>query len=87
MEYLSVAAAQQCVLESVAVFGAEQVKLEQSLGRVLAEEVRANRDQPPYDISAMDGYALRSADLTNVPATLEIIEDIKAGDIDRKSVV
>ena len=86
MEHLSVAAAQQCVLESVAAFGAEPVKLEQSLGRVLAEEVRANRDQPPYDISAMDGYALRSADLTNVPVTLEIIEDIKAGDMPSKTL-
>ena len=86
MEYLSVAAAQHCVLESVAAFGAEQVKLEQSLGRVLAEEVRANRDQPPYDISAMDGYALRSADLGAIPATLEIIEDIKAGDMPTKTL-
>jgi len=86
MEYLSVAAAQQCVLESVATFGAEPVKLEQSLGRVLAEEVRANRDQPPYNISAMDGYALRSADLGNIPATLEIIEDIKAGDMPTKTL-
>ena len=86
MKYLSVAAAQQCMLESVATFGAEQVKLEQSLGRVLAEEVRANRDQPPYDISAMDGYALRSADLGNVPATLTIIEDIKAGDMPGKTL-
>jgi molybdopterin molybdotransferase len=84
MEHLSVAAAQQCVLEAVAAFGAEQVKLEQSLGRVLAEEVRANRDQPPYDISAMDGYALRSADLAAVPAILQIIEDIKAGDMPTK---
>lgn len=86
MEYLSVAAAQCVVLESVATMGAEQVKLEQSLGRVLAEEVRANRDQPPYDISAMDGYALRSADLAGVPATLEIIEDIKAGDMPSKTL-
>ncbi|MDO8810941.1 MAG: molybdopterin molybdotransferase MoeA [Gallionella sp.] len=86
MEYLSVAAAQQCVLDSVAAFGAEQVKLEQSLGRVLAEEVRANRDQPPYNISAMDGYALRSADLAVIPATLEIIEDIKAGDMPAKTL-
>ncbi|MDO8466439.1 MAG: molybdopterin molybdotransferase MoeA [Gallionella sp.] len=86
MEHLSVAAAQQCVLEAVATMGAEPVKLEQSLGRVLAEEVRANRDQPPYDISAMDGYALRSADLGNVPATLEIIEDIKAGDMPTKTL-
>lgn len=81
MEYLSVAAAQQCVLESVAAVGIETVKLELALGLVLAEEVRANRDQPPYDISAMDGYALRSNDLTGIPATLEIIEDIKAGDM------
>lgn len=86
MEYLSVAAAQRVVLESVSAFGAEQVKLEQSLGRVLAEEVRANRDQPPYDISAMDGYALRSADLNNIPATLEIVEDIKAGDMPTKTL-
>src|SRR3989338_2762625 len=86
MEHLSVTAAQQCVLESVAVFDAEQVGLEQALGRVLAEEVCANRDQPPYDISAMDGYALRSADLGNIPATLEIIEDIKAGDMPTKTL-
>ncbi|TAN79881.1 MAG: molybdopterin molybdenumtransferase MoeA, partial [Gallionella sp.] len=84
MEYLSVSAAQKCVLESVAALGAEPVKLEQSLGRVLAQEVSANRDQPPYDISAMDGFALRSADLANIPATLEIVEDIKAGDMPTK---
>lgn len=85
-EHLQVGEAQRVVLESVAVFGAEQVKLEQSLGRVLAEEVRANRDQPPYDISAMDGYALRSADLASIPATLEIIEDIKAGDMPTRTL-
>src|SRR3989338_3558883 len=84
MEHLQVSEAQRLVLESVVVFGAEQVELEQALGRVLAEEVWANRDQPPYDISAMDGYALRSADLANVPATLQIIEDIKAGDMPTK---
>ena len=86
MEHLSVTDAQKCVLESVAVLGTEPVRLEQSLGRVLAEDVRANRDLPPYDVSAMDGYALRSADLKNVPATLAIIEDIKAGDMPAKTV-
>ncbi len=86
MEYLQVSEAQRVVLETVATMGAEQVKLEQSLGRVLAEEVRANRDQPPFDISAMDGYALRSADLAGIPATLEIIEDIKAGDLPTKTL-
>jgi molybdopterin molybdotransferase len=87
MEYLSVSEAQRLVLESVATFDAEPVKLEQSLGRVLAEEVCANRDQPPYDISAMDGYALCSADLCAIPATLEIVEDIKAGDMPTKTLV
>ncbi|HEY4698231.1 MAG TPA: gephyrin-like molybdotransferase Glp [Gallionella sp.] len=86
MEYLSITKAQECVLESVAVLGAEPVKLEQSLGRVLAEDIRANRDLPPYDVSAMDGYAVRSADLANVPVSLEIIEDIRAGDMPRKNV-
>jgi molybdopterin molybdotransferase len=86
MEYLSVTDAQQCILESVKTLGAEPVRLEQSLGRVLAEDVRANRDLPPYDVSAMDGYALRSADLAKVPVSLEIIEDIRAGDMPDKQI-
>jgi molybdopterin molybdotransferase len=86
MEYLSVTNAQQCILECVHKLDVESVGLEQSLGRVLAEDVRANRDLPPYDVSAMDGYALRSADLANIPATLEVIEDIKAGDLPAKTV-
>lgn len=79
-EHLSVAAVQRLMLESVVAPGTEQVRLEQSLGRVLAEEVCANRDLPPHDVSSMDGYALRSADLAGIPATLEIVEDIRAGD-------
>jgi molybdopterin molybdotransferase len=86
MEHLSVTNAQKCILETVNKLGIETVKLEQSLSRVLAEDVRANRDQPPYDVSAMDGYAVRSADLANVPVTIEIIEDIKAGDMPTKIV-
>ncbi|OFZ66600.1 MAG: molybdenum cofactor biosynthesis protein [Betaproteobacteria bacterium RBG_16_56_24] len=79
-------AAQRCVLETIKLLGTENVKLEQALGRVLAENIYANRNIPPYDVSAMDGYAVRSADLANVPAALEIIEDIKAGDMPRKTV-
>jgi len=86
MEYLSVTNAQNCILESVNKLDIETVRLEQSLGRVLAEDVRANRDLPPYDVSAMDGFAVRSADVANVPATLTIIEDIKAGDMPDKTV-
>lgn len=86
MEHLSVTSAQECILESVKLLAAEPAGLEQSLGRVLAEDVRANRDLPPYDVSAMDGYAVRSADLSNIPATLDVIEDIKAGDMPGKIV-
>jgi molybdopterin molybdotransferase len=86
-EHLSVESAQKCVLQSVARLIAEPVRLEDSLGRVLAEDVRANRDLPPYNVSAMDGFALRSKDLANLPATLEIIEDIKAGDMPTRTVM
>ena len=86
MEHLTVTAAQQCVLELIKLLGTESVRLEQSLGRVLAEDIHANRDQPPYDVSAMDGFALRGADVANAPAVLTIIEDIKAGDMPGKTV-
>ena len=79
MEYLSLTAAQQCLLKHTARLGAESITLEKSLGRVLAEAVSANRDHPPYDVSAMDGYALRCADISHAPVILSVIEDIKAG--------
>ena len=78
--HLSIGEAQACVLRHVPVGGIEEVSLEISLGRVLAEDVRANRDLPPCDVSAMDGFAVRSADLTRGCATLKVIDDLKAGD-------
>lgn len=79
MEYLSLTAAQLCILQHTLTLGVESVRLEQSLGRVLAEEVHSNRDHPPYDVSAMDGYAVRAADLAVMPSELTVVEDIKAG--------
>ena len=86
MEHLQVSSAQRVILESVVIGGMESIGLEKALGRVLAADICANRDLPPYDVSVMDGYALCSADLTNVPALLHIIEDIKAGDMPSQSV-
>jgi len=80
MGNLSVSAAQAIVLQHAVSLGVERVKLEESLARVLAEDVRANRDQPPCDVSAMDGFALRSADLLSPPTALSVVEDVKAGD-------
>lgn len=73
--------AQRCALQHAAPLGTETVDLLQSLGRVLAQEVKSNRDHPPYDVSAMDGYAVRAADLATTPAQLKVIADIKAGEL------
>jgi len=59
---ISLAEAQERVLAGVEALEAETVALAQASGRVCASEVRARLDQPPADLSAMDGYALRAAD-------------------------
>ena len=59
--------------------GAEAVPLVSGLGRVLAEEVTADRDLPPFPRATRDGYALRSADLARLPAELKVIGEIRAG--------
>ena len=88
---LSVKAAQTLILQHVGTLAVETVRLEAALGRVIAEAISANRDQPPGDVSAMDGFALRSADLPREPgaspAALAIIEDIKAGDRPLRTVL
>jgi len=58
----------------------ESVDLLSSPGRVLAEQVRADRDIPPFPRSTRDGYAVRCADLDKIPATLEVIGEVKAGE-------
>ncbi len=57
----------------------ESLPLLQASGRILAETIAADRDFPPFPRVTRDGYALRAADLAAVPATLEIIAEIKAG--------
>ena len=57
----------------------ERVPLAECRGRTLAEEVAALRTQPPFPASAMDGYAVRAADIAQVPATLNVIGESAAG--------
>ncbi|ESQ77225.1 gephyrin-like molybdotransferase Glp [Asticcacaulis sp. AC402] len=59
----------------------ETVALTKALGRVLAQDVTATRDQPPFKASAMDGYAVRSQDLARRvnPATLKLVGESQAG--------
>jgi molybdopterin molybdotransferase len=58
----------------------ETVDLMAGLGRVLAEGILADRDFPPFARATRDGYAVRAADLAEVPARLEVVGEVKAGD-------
>jgi molybdopterin molybdotransferase len=79
MRPLSVAEALQRILDAVAPTAAETVPVEAAHGRVLAEELIARLTQPPFDASAMDGYAVRSLDLGRLPSTLDVIGTAAAG--------
>jgi molybdopterin molybdotransferase len=57
----------------------ESVSLHEAYGRILAEDARALEDLPPFDRAAMDGFAVRSADLARLPATLAVVGEIAAG--------
>ncbi len=67
------------ILAAVRVQPAEQVSLTGALGRVLAEDVGSRRTQPPAAMSAMDGYAVRAADVTTAPTTLRVVAEVPAG--------
>lgn len=86
MENLKASEAQRVIFGSITTLGVETIKLEQSLGRVLAEDIRANRDLPPYPASAMDGFAVCATGIVSAPVQLEIIEDINAGDMPKRIV-
>src|SRR5580698_1012621 len=57
----------------------EKVALDAAYGRVLAQDLKALRTQPPFPNSAMDGYALRSADTIAAPVTLTLVGESAAG--------
>lgn len=76
MKLLAVDDARARMLAEIAALPAETVPLARSVGRVLAEDVAAVRDQPPFAASAMDGWALRAAD---TPGALKIVGESAAG--------
>ena len=73
---MSVSEARAAMLALVCPLDDESVPLQSALGRVLAQDILAQRDQPPFIVSAMDGYALRSAD---TPGTLRLGGESAAG--------
>src|SRR6478735_6203171 len=79
MALLSVTEALARVTEGLAPLDAERVPLAECRGRVLAEDLAASLTQPPFDASAMDGYAVRAEDVAALPATLRLIGESLAG--------
>jgi molybdenum cofactor synthesis domain-containing protein len=76
---IPVAEAVRVVIEKTAPLGAERVPLADAAGRVLAEDVFADSDLPPFDRAQMDGYAVRSEDLREAPARLRVVGEAAAG--------
>ena len=89
-DWLSVREAVDRGLDAAAPLEPEEVALEESLGRVLAEDVVSPINQPPWDNSAMDGYAARAEDVgraSNVdPVRLTVVDDIPAGGFPSRSI-
>jgi len=79
MALLSVAEALTRVTDGLDPLEAERVPLTDALGRVLAEDLAAGLTQPPFDASAMDGYAVRASDVAALPARLRVIGEAAAG--------
>lgn len=79
------------MLARVKAVSARKVPLEESGGRVLAQEVTAAADIPPFDRSPYDGYAFRAADVSKAaadhPVTLRIVDYIPAGDVPHTKII
>ena len=80
---IKVEEALEIILDNVCSLECESVSVLESLDRVLAEDVSSNEDIPPFDNSAMDGYAIIASDTegasTSKPVILEVMEDLRAG--------
>ncbi|MFD1547269.1 molybdotransferase-like divisome protein Glp [Nonomuraea guangzhouensis] len=74
------------ILATVRPLAPLELDLEQALGTTLAEEVSSPVPQPPFDNSAMDGYAVRARDVVDVPVTLAVIDDVAAGSSELRAV-
>jgi molybdopterin molybdotransferase len=67
------------VLREARPLPTEEVALAEVLGRVLAEDVASDQDLPPFDRAAMDGFALRAADVAAAAVALEVVGEVRAG--------
>jgi molybdopterin molybdotransferase len=76
---VTVEKALEIVLAHTPTLPPEVALIDSALGRVLAEDVAADHDLPPFDRAAMDGYAVRAADAASAPVVLEVVGQVRAG--------
>src|SRR5574340_284000 len=80
---ISVKSAVEVILKEIKPLGVESLGIMSAMGRVLGEDIAAARNNPPWNNSAMDGYALRADDAKTAaadsPVTLKVIYDLPAG--------
>lgn len=74
------------ILKNTPVLKEEKTDITKATGRILAEDIRSDINMPPFDKSAVDGYALKAEDIKNIPAQLKCIGLISAGDNFNKEV-
>lgn len=89
-DWIDIDEALRLMLEHAAPLGSETVPLDEVFGRTLAMPVISPIDQPPWDNSAMDGFAVLSSDVRGAteaaPVVLDVIEDIPAGTMPQRAV-
>src|SRR4051794_39863058 len=82
-ELMDIEVARAAVLQRCAALDAEEGPIDGALGRVLSTDISSAHAIPPFDNSAMDGYAVRAADTRNAapdsPAVLEVVDESRAG--------
>jgi len=87
---LKVNEAIELILAEIKPLGTETVDISEAAGRVMAEDVITERGNPPWDNSAMDGYALQSADVAGAsegsPTVLKVLYDLPAGGVPKGPV-
>jgi molybdopterin molybdotransferase len=78
---LSAHQALESILSSVTVGETEVIHLQHAHERILAEEIIAGEDIPPFDNSGMDGFAVRSEDIAQAPTLLKLVGEVSAGNV------
>src|SRR3990172_5684214 len=84
---ISVDTAVKIVTDVVVSLSPRTVPFESALGLCLAQDVQSDIDMPPFDRSAMDGYAVIAEDTLDAPVELMVIENIAAGYMPKKKIL